>query len=123
MTEREADPCPINPVVDMVFSRWTTPVLWVLTHHGRLRFTELERLVGSVTPKVLTARLRQLERDGLVARFFHAEIPPRVEYEITDLGRTLSPVFATLVQWSDSHLGKVEAARLDYDASGKPRPA
>lgn len=67
--------CPINPVIDLVFSRWTTPILWVLDHHGRLRFNELQRHLPTITPKVLTQRLRQLERDGLVIRTYHAEIP------------------------------------------------
>jgi DNA-binding HxlR family transcriptional regulator len=67
-------------------------------------------------------RLRQLEWERLIARTYHAEIPPRVEYQITELGRTLSPVFATLVRWSDVHLAAVEAARQDYDAAGRRRP-
>ncbi len=71
---------------------------------------------------MLTQRLRQLERDGLVSRTMHAEIPPRVEYEITDLGRSLAPVFASLVTWSDGHLADVAQARRDYDDSGKPLP-
>ncbi len=109
--------CPINPVIDLMFSRWTTPILWVLRHHGRLRFNELEQHLRPITPKVLTQRLRQLERDGLVVRTYHAQIPPRVEYEISELGLTLVPVFTTLVRWSDAHLSKVEAARRDYDAA------
>ena len=60
------------------------------------RFVELERRIGTITPKVLTQRLRQLERDGLVRRSYHAEIPPRVEYEISHLGRSLAPLFASL---------------------------
>jgi DNA-binding HxlR family transcriptional regulator len=108
--------CPINPVVDLVFSRWTTPILWALRHHDRLRFTELAALVPAITPKVLTQRLRQLERDGLVTRTHHAEIPPRVEYEISELGRSLSPVFAALVRWSDRHLPEVHTARHAYDS-------
>jgi DNA-binding HxlR family transcriptional regulator len=116
------DACPINPVVDIVFSRWTTPILWILAHHDRLRFNELERMLA-VTPKVPTQRLRQLKRDGLVARTLHPEVPPRVEYEITALGRTLSPVFASLVSWSDAYLPDVEKARAAYDAAGRPRPA
>jgi len=114
--------CPITPVVDLVFSRWTTPILWQLNEHGRQRFAVLQRRVGSITPKVLTQRLRQLERDGLVTRTHHAEIPPRVEYEITDLGRSLSPVFASLVTWSGQHLESVGMARAAYDASDRPLP-
>lgn len=118
-----ADPaqaCPISPVVDIVFSRWTTPILWALHEFGRQRFVELERRIGTITPKVLTQRLRQLERDGLVRRTYHAEIPPRVEYEISDLGRSLAPLFASLARWSGAHLDQVEQARRDYDTLGRP---
>jgi DNA-binding HxlR family transcriptional regulator len=114
--------CPIASAVDIIFSRWTTPILWQLNAHGRQRFNDLRDLVDGITAKVLTQRLRQLERDGLVSRTMHAEIPPRVEYEITDLGRSLAPVFASLVSWSDDHLAEVAAARTDYDNSGKPLP-
>src|SRR3954467_10985327 len=105
--------CPIAPIVDIVFSRWTTPILWALNEYGRQRFVELERRITTITPKVLTQRLRQLERDGLVKRTYHAEVPPRVEYEITELGHSLAPLFATLAEWS-VNLDKVEQARQDY---------
>ena len=114
--------CPISPVVDIVFSRWTTPILWTLHEHGRMRFSELERRIGTVTAKVLTQRLRQLERDGLVVRTYTPEIPPRVEYEISELGRSLGPLFQSLSQWATANLGTVDAARVEYDASGRPRP-
>ncbi|GAA3569552.1 helix-turn-helix domain-containing protein [Streptomyces osmaniensis] len=109
-----ANACPIAPVVDIVFSRWTTPILWALHEYGRQRFVELERRIGTITPKVLTQRLRQLERDGLVVRTYHAEVPPRVEYEIGELGRSLAPLFAALSEWS-VHLDAVERARVAYD--------
>ncbi|WP_245550852.1 winged helix-turn-helix transcriptional regulator [Nocardia paucivorans] len=108
--------CPIAPVVDLIFSRWTTPILWALNEYGRQRFVELEHRIGSITPKVLTQRLRQLERDGLVVRNYHREVPPRVEYEITELGRSLAPVFAAVAEWSEN-LPKVERARREYDAA------
>jgi DNA-binding HxlR family transcriptional regulator len=107
--------CPIAPVVDMVFSRWTTPILWTLNEFGRLRFVELSRRITTITPKVLTQRLRQLERDGLVIRTYHAEVPPRVEYEISELGRSLAPLFAALAEWTAVNLEKVERARQDHD--------
>ncbi|SFQ49350.1 winged helix-turn-helix transcriptional regulator [Amycolatopsis rubida] len=111
-----ADPlaaCRISPAVDLLFSRWTTPILWTLSQSGPVRFVELERRLGA-TGKVLTQRLRQLERDGLVERRSYAEVPPRVEYEITELGRSLSPVFAALADWTDKHLPAVEKARDAY---------
>lgn len=122
--EATADPeraCPIAPVVDIVFSRWTTPILWVLHNYGRQRFVELERCITTITPKVLTQRLRQLERDGLVLRTYHPEVPPRVEYEISELGRSLAPLFAALAEWAGENLSKVEVARVDYDARARAR--
>ncbi|SMD26714.1 transcriptional regulator, HxlR family [Kibdelosporangium aridum] len=107
--------CPIAPVVDIVFSRWTTPILWTLNEYGRQRFVELERRITTITPKVLTQRLRQLERDGLVIRTYHPEVPPRVEYEISELGRSLASLFVALTDWS-VNLAKVEQARAAYDA-------
>lgn len=113
VTPEEA--CPIGPIVDLVFSRWTTPILWVLNEYGRQRFVELARLITTISPKVLTQRLRQLERDGLVTRTYFAEVPPRVEYEISPLGRSLGPLFASLSAWRPN-LEQVEQAREAYDA-------
>jgi DNA-binding HxlR family transcriptional regulator len=107
--------CPIGPVVDIVFSRWTTPIMWTLNTHGRQRFVELERRITKITPKVLTQRLRQLERDGMIVRTYYPEVPPRVEYEITELGRSLAPLFAHLAEWATTNLDRVESARHDYD--------
>lgn len=114
-----ADPqlaCPIGPVVDIVFSRWTTPILWSLHAHGRQRFVELQRRIDAITPKVLTQRLRQLERDGLVVRTYYPEVPPRVEYEISELGLSLAPLFAHLAEWAADNLDKVDRSRETYDA-------
>ena len=99
--------CPIAPVVDIVFSRWTTPILWSLNEYGRQRFGELERRITTITPKVMTQRLRQLERDGLIVRTYHPEIPPRVEYEITAEARRLRPVFEAIFAWAS------ESTRLE----------
>ncbi|WP_239096348.1 helix-turn-helix domain-containing protein [Streptomyces sp. SID11385] len=109
--------CPIAPVVDIVFSRWTTPILWTLNAYGVQRFVELHRNIGSITPKVLTQRLRQLERDGLVVRTYYPEVPPRVEYEISDLGKSLAPLFASLAVWAGEHLPAVERARKAFDTA------
>lgn len=108
--------CPVSPVLDIVFSRWTTPILWCLNEFGRQRFVVLQRNIASITPKVLTQRLRQLERDGLVVRTYHPEVPPRVEYEISELGRSLAPIFAQLAEWSAENLPKVDRARREFDA-------
>jgi DNA-binding HxlR family transcriptional regulator len=115
--------CPMGLVLDVVFSRWTTPILWTLNEFGRQRFVELERQIGTITPKVLTQRLKQLERDGLVERTYYPEVPPRVEYEISELGRSLGPLFATLSGWSADNMSRVEEARQAYDAAAERRPS
>jgi DNA-binding HxlR family transcriptional regulator len=112
--------CPIAPVLDIVFSRWTTPILWTLNAFGRQRFVVLQRTIGTITPKVLTQRLRQLERDGLVVRTYYPEVPPRVEYEISELGRSLAPLFAHLADWSADNLPRVEQARQEFDTTEEP---
>ncbi|WP_244202327.1 winged helix-turn-helix transcriptional regulator [Streptomyces diastatochromogenes] len=108
------EPCPIAPVVDVVYSKWTPQVLWCLLRHGRLRFTALRRQLPQVSAKVLAQRLRQLERDGFVTRTHYEEVPPRVEYEATELAVSLGPVLAALGEWSRRHAAEVEAARAGY---------
>jgi DNA-binding HxlR family transcriptional regulator len=118
--------CPIPSVVDVLFSRWTTPIMWALNEFGRQRFGDLERRIPAITAKVLTQRLRQLERDGLVIRTYYAGVPPRVEYEVSALGRSLGKVFEQLTEWGAANLDEVEAARQRYDAAPQPgtrRPA
>jgi DNA-binding HxlR family transcriptional regulator len=114
------DPCPIEPVVDLVFGRWTSHVLWTLGNKGRMRFTELRAHIPGITPKVLTGRLRQLERDGFVRRTYYQEMPPRVEYESTPLARSLRPVFGAIVDWADEHLDDVRAAQEQFDSGNNP---
>ncbi|GHH59314.1 HxlR family transcriptional regulator [Kitasatospora indigofera] len=94
---------------------------WSLHTFGRRRFVELQRRIDSISPKVLTQRLRRLERDGLVVRTYHPEVPPRVEYEISELGRGLAPLFAHLAEWGTANLERVEWARRHYDDAGSPR--
>lgn len=123
MKPDRTDPCPVSPVVDVVFSRWTTPILWLLQQQGPLRFNELREQLGAITAKTLTQRLRQLERDGLVTRTLYPQVPPRVDYEVTDLGLSLSPMFRLMVRWSDDNMPDVRRAQRQYDHSGRPRPS
>ena len=82
---------------------------------GTLRFTELHAHVGSVAPKVLTQTLRALERDGVLTRTVYAQVPPRVEYRLTDLGHSLATPIATIQDWAESHVSQVLAAHENYD--------
>ncbi len=114
----EANPsaaaCPSRQVLDRIGDRWTV-LAFVHLQSGPLRFSELARRIEGISQKMLTQTLRGLERDGLVRRTVHPEVPPRVEYALTDLGRTLSGPIAALDTWARTHLPDVLAARERYD--------
>ena len=87
-----------------------------LLGQGTKRFSELHRSIDGITARMLTVTLRGLERDGIVTRTIHPVIPPRVDYALTPMGRTLLDTIGQLVTWADSHLEEIDAARAAYDA-------
>ena len=103
----------IRQAISTFNGKWKLEVLWLLSRRMH-RFNELRRELPGVTQHTLTQQLRELERDGMVRRTVHPEVPPRVEYEITELGSSLHSVFAALGEWSDAHLADVEASRIAY---------
>jgi DNA-binding HxlR family transcriptional regulator len=107
--------CPSRTSLARIANKWTAMVVIALDN-GRLRFTGLRMAVDGISGKVLTDTLRDLERDGLVARHVHAEVPPRVEYELTALGRTLRAPLRALGRWAEDHIEQVLAAREAYDS-------
>ena len=107
--------CRAREVLQRVGDKWSVYVIDLLGQ-GTMRFTELHRGVNGITARMLTVTLRGLERDGIVTRTIHPVIPPRVEYALTPLGRTLLDTIGQLVTWADSHLAEIEAARAAYDA-------
>jgi DNA-binding HxlR family transcriptional regulator len=106
--------CPTRVVLDRIGDKWTVLVVAALAP-GTLRFTELRARIGGVAAKVLTQTLRALERDGIVERTVYAEVPPRVEYALTDLGRSLVEPISLVQEWAEAHVGSVLAARQGYD--------
>ena len=90
--------CAVQRALAVVGAKWTLLILHNLMD-GQKRFGQLQRATGGASPKVLTARLRELEELGLVTRTVHSEIPPRVEYALTDAGRTVWPIVDSLEQW------------------------
>ncbi|MEW7847062.1 helix-turn-helix domain-containing protein [Massilia aurea] len=90
-------------VLGRIADKWTMCVLEVLHQEGRQRFTRVGELVGSISQRMLTKTLRQLEADGLVLRTVYAEVPPRVEYELTDMGTSLCAAFCSLWLWAEQH--------------------
>ena len=105
----------VRRVLDLVGDKWSLLVI-ALLGQGPRRFTVLKREIGSISHRMLTLTLRQLERNGLVLRTVYPVVPPRVEYQLTDLGRTLWQTIQGLVAWTLGHLPEIAAARADYDA-------
>lgn len=113
--------CPGRVVLDRIGDRWTVLIVGALDA-GTMRFSELRDAVGGITPKVLTQTLRALERDGFLTRTVHAEVPPRVEYTLTDLGHSLTQPIGTIATWAAQHGETVLAKRAEHD-SGRLRQA
>ncbi len=119
----EADPrveALVREIIERVADKWTMLVLEVLEEHGIVRFTRLGELVGGISQKMLTKTVRQMERDGLVTRTVHPVIPPRVEYELTPLGRSLSEALCGVWVWAETHGCEVEQARMAFEKVNGP---
>ena len=109
-------PCEeVAATLSLIGDKWTVLVIAFLAN-GPRRFNELKRLIGSITQRMLTLTLRQLERDGLVSRRAFPTIPPRVEYELTELGRSLHGPILALAIWVISNQTALKAARKTFDA-------
>ena len=102
-------------MLDRVADKWTLLVIEALDGQGEMRFSRLRERVGGVSQKMLTKTLRQLERDGLVIRRVHPEVPPRVDYKLTRLGVSLGEAVCGIWTWVEAHVDRVERARNDYD--------
>jgi DNA-binding HxlR family transcriptional regulator len=109
----------VREMLGRVADQWTLEVIEALDGPGVLRFTELRAKVGGISQKMLTKTLSQLERDGLVTRRVHAVVPPRVDYALTTLGRTLGEAVCGIWTWVEAHVEAVETARRDYDSAGR----
>lgn len=94
--------CPVEATLELIGGKWKGIILYHLLD-GKLRFSELKRLIPCVTQRMLTKQLRELEADGLVTRYVHAEVPPRVEYELTKEGKTLKSILHSLKKWGSNH--------------------
>lgn len=106
--------CPSRVVFQRIGDKWASLVVQVLAD-GPVRFSELRKMVHVVTPKVLTQTLRTLERDGLITRTVHAQVPPRVDYELTELGASLLEPLTLLRHWAEAHVPSILEARDAWD--------
>ena len=103
MTEQATQRCPVEATLAIIGGKWKPLILFYLMDHTR-RFNELRRLIPRVTQQMLTLQLRELERDGIVHRHIYAEIPPKVEYSLTEKGRSLEPILQLMLQWGLDHV-------------------
>ena len=95
--------CPIRNVVARFSGKWSMLILSVLSVNEQTRFKEIGKAIPDISPKVLSETLKKLENDRLIERRLYAEVPPRAEYRLTDLGRSLIPVLGELVKWAMEH--------------------
>jgi DNA-binding HxlR family transcriptional regulator len=115
----QAEKCPaIREVLHRVGDKWSVLIVAYLGE-GSMRFSELRRAIEGISQRMLTLTLRGLERDGLITRTVFPEIPPRVDYELTKLGRTLLVPIQGLTEWADDNRTAIQEARVRFDAAGK----
>ncbi|MDE5421491.1 helix-turn-helix transcriptional regulator [Ancylomarina sp. DW003] len=108
--------CPVRKVLNRFGDKWSILVLMVLGEVDNMRFNKLHKTIGDISQKMLTVTLRTLESDGLVKRTVFPEIPPRVEYEITDRGRSLLIHINNLVEWADENMESILESRAKFES-------
>lgn len=106
--------CPVRQVLDRIGDKWSTLIILLLGESGVMRFNEISTAIGDISQKMLTTTLRNLEADGLVSRKMYQQIPPKVEYELTDLGRSLRPLISQLQVWADENFQAIKRNRKRY---------
>jgi len=109
--------CPIRDVIGRLGDKWSLLVLVTLHQHNRLRFSEIHRNVDDISQRMLTVTLRSLEADGLISRHIYPEVPPRVEYQLTDTGESLIPHVRSLVNWALENMPSIVKNRRQYETS------
>ncbi|AYO29405.1 transcriptional regulator [Biomaibacter acetigenes] len=96
--------CPVTYALKLIGGKWKIPILWVLSQNGTMRYNELKRRISGITNMMLTQSLKDLEANGLIKRVQYMEIPPRVEYSLTDAGMSLLPALAELARWGTEQM-------------------
>lgn len=104
------DSCPVRNIIARFSGKWSILILCVLAENEATRFSEINKAIPDLSPKVLTETLKNLEHDGLITRHLYAEIPPRVEYALTPLGHTLIPHLENLITWALDNFPPLQSA-------------
>lgn len=102
--------CPVKVTAEVIGGKWKPIILFYLKG-GAQRFSELRRLIPGATQKMLTQQLRELERDGIIARKIYPQVPPKVEYSFTPHGETLKPILKLMAEWGDEHRAKYQTGK------------
>lgn len=106
--------CPTRLVLDRIADKWTVLIIGQLSD-GTLRFNELKRLIPGITQKMLTQTLKGLERDGIITRQVYAAVPPKVEYSLTNLGKSLISIIEAIRIWAEAHITDILQAQEIHD--------
>ena len=115
----EKQNCPVEATLELIGGKYKALILWHLSEHA-LRFSQLRKLIHGVTPKMLTQQLRELEANELIHREVFPVIPPKVEYSLTDLGRSLMPILTAMRDWGAEYLRKKNIEPTFFMMSGDP---
>jgi len=107
-TSRRVSVCPVETGLDLISGRWKARILWKL-YQGTMRYGELRRALSGITEKMLARQLRELERDQLVTRTQYPEMPPRVEYSLSEFGETMRPILEALREWGVANNERISA--------------
>ncbi|WP_029906633.1 helix-turn-helix domain-containing protein [Prevotella sp. 10(H)] len=107
--------CPIRDIISRLGDKWSLLVLATLNVNGTMRFNDIHKSIGDISQRMLTVTLRSLEADGLVVRKIYAEVPPRVEYKLTESGSELMPYLNNLVEWAVKNMENIENNRKKYE--------
>ena len=111
--------CPVEATLDVIGGKWKVVILFHLTHDGTHRFAVLRRKIPGVSERMLTQQLRELEDDGIVHREVYAEVPPKVEYSLTEYGKTLRPITEVMCEWGQRHMKRIKAKKVRPAVVGK----
>lgn len=96
--------CSVEATINILDGKWKSMILWHLLNNGILRFSEIRKAIPNITQRMLTNQLRELEEDHLIIRTVYPQVPPKVEYQLSELGQTLEPILIALKQWGEQHI-------------------
>ncbi len=109
--------CPVRNVIARFGNKWALLVILILSENKVLRFSELKKMIPDVSSRMLSSTLRTLEADGLVSRKVYPEVPPKVEYSLTETGLSLVPFIVQLTEWAQKHMKSIVRHREEFEAA------